>query len=84
MTLQAVVPCGGGLLDYTYRGLGRRHPQGLVETEECLARRVGAARTLKAAAEPCRTVETWVWPLAWSGRMGRPQSQDFRVLACCR
>lgn len=65
------------------RGLERRHPQGLVETEEWRAQRAGAAQTRTAAAEPCRTVEAWLWRPACRGGTERSQSQGFRFLACC-
>lgn len=82
MTSQAVVLRG---LRSTHLVMERRHPLGLVETEECWAQRADAVQTQKAAAEPHRTVGAWAWPPASPGKVESPQSQGFQFLEhCCQ
>lgn len=64
-------------------GMERRHPQGLMETEECWARKAGAVQTQKAAAGPRRTRGASAWLPAFPGWAERPQSQGFQFLEHC-
>lgn len=77
MTSQAIALRG---LGSTHLVMERRHPLGLVETEECWAQRAGAAQTQKAAAGPHRTVGAWAWPPASPEKVESPQSQGFQFL----